>query len=219
MVSSATDPTGLTVSYAYTSGNLTSVTYEGASQPQWRFGYDGAHQLTSMTHGRGGTTTTAYDSARRAISQTDALDRTRTWAYSDGETRITNPGGDVTVQRFDANRQPVSTTTASGTAAEMAQSMAYDADLNLKSVTDGNGKTTTFTHDGIGNTTSVTDPNGHVTSWAFNSRRDCPPRPARRARSRRSRTTRTGTSPARRARSRRESSRPRASSTTAAASS
>jgi RHS repeat-associated protein len=172
MLASVTDPTGLTVRYGYVGGNLERVTYEGEPEPQWRFGYDGAHQLTSMTDGRGETTRTEYDEQRRAISQTDALDRTRTWTYLDGETRIRNPGGDVTVQRFDVNGQPISTISAFGTPAETTRTMAYDANRNLTRVTDGNGHTTTFGYDAAGNRMSATDPNGHTTRWTYDAKRN-----------------------------------------------
>ncbi len=171
LVESATDPSGLTVRYGYTGGELTSVKYDGEDSPTWTFGYDGSHQLTSMTDARGHTTTTEYDGQRRAVSQTDALNRTRTWQYLADQTKVTEPDGSVTDLSF-SNGQPTKIIRAEGTAAETTQRLVYDSSLRNTEVTDGNGHTTTFTYDGDGNRTSATDPTGRKLRWTYNSTHD-----------------------------------------------
>ncbi|MFI5004531.1 MAG: DUF6531 domain-containing protein, partial [Solirubrobacterales bacterium] len=56
LVESAKDPLGHIVKYAYESGNLASVTEPGESSARWQFKYDGLHEITTMTDGRGGKT-------------------------------------------------------------------------------------------------------------------------------------------------------------------
>gem|GEM_PF-1940831 len=170
-IASISDPTGLTANYAYATGNLTSVSYAGVSGERWHFGYDTAHQMTSMTDARGHTTSTAYDSSHRVTSQTDALDRTRTWAYAPDETTITNPGGDVTHEIFD-NGQPVRITRAQGTPIEATTTLSYDANRALKTVTDPSGRTTSYGYDAAGDRTSVTVPGGRTTTLTYNATRD-----------------------------------------------
>lgn len=171
-VDTATDPAGGTMKYGYTAGNLTSVTRVGVSPSRWQFGYDGVHQMTSMTDARGKTTTTAYDSSRRAISQTDALNRTRTWDYiGTNETRITNPQGDVTRELFE-NNLLTERTRAYGTADATTEKRTYDGERNLTSITDGNDHSETYGYDSSGNRTSVTDGNGHTSRFTFNGARD-----------------------------------------------
>jgi RHS repeat-associated protein len=171
-VATATDPAGLTMSYAYTNGNLTSVSASGVAAPRWQFGYDASHQMTAITDGRGKTTTTGYDASHRVIAQTDALNRTRTWDYpAAGETRITNPAGDVTRELFDHN-QLTQITRAYGTSDAETSQLSYDSARNLKTVTDANNHTTTFDYDADGNRTSVTDANNHTTQLGYNSTHD-----------------------------------------------
>jgi RHS repeat-associated protein len=171
MVAAITDPAGLTVTYSYTGGHLTSVRYSAITQAQWAFGYDAAHQLTSMTDARGHTTTTAYDASRRVISQTDALNRTRTWSYTPNTTTITNPGGDVTRQVFE-DGQPVQITRALGTSVEATQTLTYNAIRALSSVTDASGRTTTYGYDAAGNKTTVTTPGARTSPTSYNATRD-----------------------------------------------
>jgi RHS repeat-associated protein len=171
MVDSITDPSGLTVHYAYAAGALASVTYEGDAAATWAFTYDAANQLTGMTDARGNTTTTAYDGQHRAIRQTDAVDRLRTWDYLTDETRITEPNGSVTDLVF-ANGQPTKIVRAAGTSAETTQRLVYDSKLRNTEVMDGNGHTTTFTYDADGNRTSATDPTGRHIQWTYDATHD-----------------------------------------------
>jgi RHS repeat-associated protein len=171
-VATATDPGGLTMSYAYTNGNLASVSASGVAAARWQFGYDSAHQMTSITDGRGKTTATTYDPSHRVTSQTDPLNRTRTWDYpAAGETRITNPAGDVTRELFDHN-QLTQITRAYGTSDAESSQLTYDSARNLKTVTDANNHTTSFGYDADGNRTSVTDANNHTTQLGYDSTHD-----------------------------------------------
>jgi RHS repeat-associated protein len=171
-VAAVTDPAGVTVRYTYVAGELTAVTYDGQDHDEWRFGYDASHQLTTLTDPRGHSTTTSYDRAGRAVSQTDALDRTHTWRYDQDETTITNPAGDVTHERF-LNGQPTEITRGYGTPAATTARMSYDpTTLAQTSITDGNNHATTYEYDAAGNRTAATLPDGRRTTWEYNASRD-----------------------------------------------
>jgi YD repeat-containing protein len=83
LVDQATDPMGHTVSYAYENGDLSTVTEPGESAPRWRFHYDSQHRMTSMTDGRGATTTNTYDGSNRVIEQTDVRGDVHHFEYNE----------------------------------------------------------------------------------------------------------------------------------------
>lgn len=167
------DPVGRVVKYAYTSGNLASVTMPGSETPRWKFGYNGFREMTTKTNGRGYSTTTTFDTAHRATSQTDPLGRKYTLAYKEtngvDETTITKPNGEVVLEKFNEAGAPTSITRGVGTALEATSTYAYNNALRMTSTTDPNNHTTTFTYDGRGNRLTEKDPNGNETVWTYNS--------------------------------------------------
>jgi RHS repeat-associated protein len=174
LVQTATDPSGETVQYGYDSNsNLTSVTIAGEPSARWQFSYDNAHEMTSLTDGRGNTTATVYDVQHRATSQTDPMNRTTTWTYGtapngDAETTIHNPNGSVTDQQFQ-NGSPVNITDAYGTSQATTQTLSYNSASAPLTVTDGNNHITSYTYDPAGNRTSVTDANNNTTRWTYDN--------------------------------------------------
>src|ERR1700677_4778536 len=103
---------GHTVKYGYEHGDLVSVTEPGETTPRLKFAYDTANEMTSETEGATHTSTTEYDSSHRAIAQTDAMGRKRTWKYlnleSGPQTTITEPNGSTTVEQFSPEGSPTS---------------------------------------------------------------------------------------------------------------
>jgi RHS repeat-associated protein len=175
-VESATDPMGHTVKYAYEGGNLASVTEPGETSPRWRFKYDGSHELTTQTDGRGHAVTTEYDGSHRVVSQTDALERKRTWKYktseSGTETTLTEPNAAVTVEQFNQTGLLTSVTRASGTPLAATSTYEYDGAFNLVAAIDPNKHTTKYGYDSAGNRTSTVDANEHETKWGYNATHD-----------------------------------------------
>jgi YD repeat-containing protein len=168
LVESAEDPMGHVVHYAYESGNLKSVTLPGESGPNWRFGYDGSHRMTSMTNGRGGVLRNEYNFSNQVVSQTDPVGRTLTWAYSGFHTKITNRAtGAVTDEWFDSDNQPTSITHGFGTGSEAAETFTYTTAGLLAGRSDGDGDTTTYGYDAEGDRTSERNAEGDETRWAF----------------------------------------------------
>jgi RHS repeat-associated protein len=176
LLESAKDPMGHVVKYAYEGGNLTSVIEPGEASPRWQFKYDGSHELTTETDGRGHAVTSEYDGAHRVIAQTDALSRTHKWEYAgteaSGETTISEPNGSTTVELFNDLGMPTSVTRASGTAASATTLYAYDSDYELVSVTDPDKNVVLYAYDGSGNRVGETNALGDSRLWTYNATHD-----------------------------------------------
>jgi RHS repeat-associated protein len=173
LVESAKDPMGHTVKYTYEGGNLISVTLPGEAKARWQYGYDGSHQMTSMTDGRAGKTTNEYDEAHRVKTQTDPAEHKLTFEYEPFHTKITNnTTGSVTDEHFTSNNLPFSITHGFGTASATTETFTYDTQSNLASVTDGNGHKTEYTYDGAADRTSMVDPNKNETKWTYDGTHD-----------------------------------------------
>ncbi|TMK38819.1 MAG: RHS repeat-associated core domain-containing protein [Actinobacteria bacterium] len=168
-LATATDPAGNRATFSYSGGNLTSVTDPRGGATI--FAYDASHRITSVTDPRGGTLTNVYDSFNRVTSQTDPANRQTRWAYSPGDTQITDPVGNVTDEHF-AHNLPTSITRGKGTATEATTTYAYDATFNPTTVTDPDGHAWQYGYDGSGNRTSVTDPLSRAATYAFDARHD-----------------------------------------------
>jgi RHS repeat-associated protein len=169
-ISQVSDPAGHAVQFAYTAGELTSAT--DAEGGVTEFGYDAHHRITSVIDPRGKEMTNSYDAQGRVVTQTDALNRTIAWDWSTpDETRITNPDGKVTVQRF-RSMLPVSITKAAGTADEATWTYDYDINGNPISRTNPAGKTWRYTYDAKGNRLTETDPLDHTTEYTYDSDRN-----------------------------------------------
>jgi RHS repeat-associated protein len=173
LIESAKDPIGHVVKYAYEGGNLASVTEPGETEPRWRFKYDGSHQLTELTDGRGGKTINEYNGAHQVVSQTDPLKHVLSFEYEPFETKITNHAtGSVTDEHFTSSYEPVSITRGFGTASASTESFSYDSAGNVLSSTDGNGHTSKYTYDASSNRTSLLDADKNETKWTFNATHD-----------------------------------------------
>lgn len=173
LIATASDPAGLTVSYGYDGNqNLTSVTDSaGPAATRWQFGYDDQHELTSMTDANNNTTKITYQ-ALQVTSQTDQLNRTRTWAYSADQTLVTSPAGNVTQYLFNDQGEPLSITRGYGTSYQATETLQYNPAGEVVSDAGGNGHATIYGYDAAGNRTSQTDPNNHETQWSYDTQRD-----------------------------------------------
>jgi RHS repeat-associated protein len=173
LVESAKGSGGHVVKYTYEGGNLASVTEPGEAKARWQFKYDGSHEITTLTDGRGGKTINEYNGSHQVISQEDPAERTLTFEYEPFHTKITNKAtGTVTDERFDSNDLPFSITRGYGTSSASTETFAYNAANYLSSVMDGNGHTTKYTYDGENNRTSMVDADEHETKWTYDSTHD-----------------------------------------------
>lgn len=175
-VEKVTDPMGRAATYAYLNGNLVSVTLPGMAVPRWKFVYNGFHELTGKTNGRGYTTNTTYDSSHRAITQTNPLGHKTTFAYAEvggvKETTVTKPNGAIELMKFNQAGSPTSVTVGKGTALEATTTYTYNSMFLMTSAKDANGNTTTYTYDSRGNRLTEKDPIGNETKWTYTAAND-----------------------------------------------
>ncbi|QYN26418.1 transglycosylase SLT domain-containing protein [Amycolatopsis sp. DSM 110486] len=182
-ITAVTDPADRQVTYGYDSAdNLTDVIDIGGGHTQ--YGYNAAHLMTSIRTPKnfGGpasaVTATAYDSAERVTSQTDAVGRSTTFTYapdgglSTGQVLVTDPGGHKTLDTYQ-NGLLTSETKGSGTADAGTTSYTYDpVTLGVSTETDPDGDFTTFTYDDHGNKTSESNALGSTTNYAYDDNDD-----------------------------------------------
>lgn len=144
---------------------------------QWRYAYDGTTQhLTTIADPDGRVrVTNAYDGQGRVFEQRGGLNNLSTFAYSAGQTVLTDPRGTQTTYTFDSRMRVLSESAVVG-GVTRSLSYTYDAEGNRTSVTDRNGSRTDFTYDARGNVLSKTDPSPDgvaprpVTSFAYDAK-------------------------------------------------
>jgi RHS repeat-associated protein len=170
------DPMGHKITYGYESESLISVTLPGEEAPRWKFKYDGSHQLTEMTDGRGGVTKTEYDEKHRVKKQTDPLERVTKWEYGESEshktTTITQPNGSVTFEKFNQAGEPLELIRAKGGSLEQKTTTEYNAAYEPTQVTDALGHATTFEYNAAGDRTLEKDAEGDERKWTYNATHD-----------------------------------------------
>jgi RHS repeat-associated protein len=173
-VESVKDPMGHTVKYTYESEDLASVTQPGETKLRWKFKYNAYHELTSETDGREHAVTTEYNINQQVSAQTDALSRKRKWEYftteTGTETKITEPNGSTTVEKFNAAGLPTSITRAYGTSIAATTSYEYNASNELAAVTDPNKHKTEYGYDASGNLTSEKNADSDEAKWKYDSK-------------------------------------------------
>lgn len=162
------------VSFVYdTDGNL--VEYVDVAGGRWAFDYDTGHRIVRMRRPREAAAveprvvTNVYDVSGRVVSQTDELNRTTLLDYSSvpGATKVTDPAGNVTVERYE-NLVRTALTRGWGTPAEATWTFEVDPyTLGITAITDPNNRTRRFAYDVDGNLVSATDSMEHATSAAF----------------------------------------------------
>jgi RHS repeat-associated protein len=176
-VESIKDPLGNEVKYGYESNNLVKVTLPGETEASWKFKYDGSHQMTEMTDGRGNTTVTEY-SEKRVKSQKDPLEHSTGFEYKEKEGLVTEatikmPNGSKTVETYNEMGEPTEVIKASGTEIKQTTKYTYNSKTyELETLTDPNGHVTKYGYDKEGNKTSEKDANENETKWVYNSTHD-----------------------------------------------
>jgi RHS repeat-associated protein len=144
-----TDPHGSVSVEQYANGFLTQATqgYGTAAQATWTYQYDpNTYGRTQITDPNGNVTLNTYDSDGRVLTTTDATGATTTYTYN-------------ALEELTSTQTPLNETSHE----------TYDPDGNLLTATDALGHTTTYAYtDGYpGDVTSVSDPDGRVTSFGY----------------------------------------------------
>lgn len=191
---SSTDPLGNVTSYTYdAAGRLASLT--DALGHTTTYQYNARGKLTQLTNADGSTHGYTYDTFGNKLTETDELGHTVTWTY-DTYNRCTSvtdalgrktqyvfrsnyyltkpdkvilPSGKVTYNTYDAEDHLLTQTTGYGTADAATTTYTYDANYNVLSTTDGNGKVWTYVYDNRNRKTSQTDPLGHTTAYVYDA--------------------------------------------------
>jgi RHS repeat-associated protein len=146
-IQTSQDAGGLTTTYGYQDGRLSSVTTSGGTT--YHFGYNAVGDMTSVTDARGNVWTYTYDPSGRRKTVTGPDDKTTTFEY-DVRGRLT------AVVRPDQARQ----------------SYHYDRSGRLDSMTDAAGSKTSYTYDRSGLVSAITDPMGGQTRFGYGAMSD-----------------------------------------------
>jgi RHS repeat-associated protein len=173
LVESTEDPMKHVVKYTYEGGNLKSVTQPAEAGLRWQFKYDGSHQVTELTDGRGGKTINEYNASHQVVSQKDPLEHKLTFEYEPFHTKITNVAtGSVTSEYFTSSDEPSAITHGYDTASATTESFTYNTAGLPLTITDGNGHVTKYGYDSANDRTSMVDANKNETKWTYDSTHD-----------------------------------------------
>jgi RHS repeat-associated protein len=173
LVESAKDPMGHSVKYTYEGGNLVSVTQPGESSLRWKFKYNSAHEITTMTDGRGGETTNEYNSSHQVTMQKDPAGRVLKFEYEPLHTTITNENtGSVTEEFFTSQGEPSTITHGAGTFDELVEEFLYNEHGQVVAAINGEDDETTYEYDSAGDRIRETNPDGDETHWTYDSKHD-----------------------------------------------
>ena len=173
LVESIKDPDGHLVKYEYEGTNLTAVFLPVPETARWKFKYNGSHELTELTDGRGGKTVNEYNGSNQVSSQKDPAGHTLTFEYTAVSTKITNTGtGSVTYELFTSAHEPSSVTHGYETASATTKGFTYNEDGYLTSEVDGNGHVTKYGYNAANDRTSMVDPDKDETKWSYNATHD-----------------------------------------------
>jgi RHS repeat-associated protein len=154
-LSSETDPSGATTSYAYDANNnrasqtVTRTRADGTQeQLTTSFEYDADSRLTKTTYPDGTFTTVAYNELGKQTSTKDQLGRETKYEYdSQGRLfRTTRPGGGKDESAYDAEGRRTSSTDPAG----RVTSFTFDRVGRLTETTYADGGRTTATYDALG---------------------------------------------------------------------
>ncbi len=170
----------LTTQTAYTAAAGEAAPPGGASSVT-RYVYDQRGLLIQRIDPRGAasagtyTTTYTYDGLGRLLTSTrwsaGGTVAAVTNVYNDAAhtVAVTLANGLVTTTTYDANRQVVSVSEASGSTALGTTSYQYDADGHLRRVTDALGNETDYLYNAAGQKTFLIDPTGAVTEYVYDT--------------------------------------------------
>ncbi|MBC7248827.1 MAG: hypothetical protein H5T62_00955 [Anaerolineae bacterium] len=163
LITSVSDQAGRSVSFGYTDADL--ATYQDAEGHTWRYAYDTAHRMVSVTHPLSNVVVTnVYDAFGRVVTQTDALGNVSRFFFSDFRNMEENPDGSRQVHYFDAQARATGREDTLGNRVQMS----YDGQYHLRTLTDRMGDTTSFTYDpASGWLATVTNNEGNTITYTY----------------------------------------------------
>ncbi|HEY9023260.1 MAG TPA: hypothetical protein VIP05_03090, partial [Burkholderiaceae bacterium] len=169
------------VTYGYdTSGRLATVTVDLTPDGSTGDGnvyttsytYDGSsRRVQTVTQSDGTKLTFAYDASNRVYTITDALNNVTTYTYDTANLKTTvTANGQATVYAYNTSGQLLSVTAPAVNGASPVTKFAYNANGELATATDADGRVTTMGYDAAGNQVSVLDSAGNLTTRTFDSK-------------------------------------------------
>lgn len=174
-----THPLGNQDVYTYLNHRLTQVVngYGTSDAATTSYSYDdNTNAISSVTDGRGHSSTATYDAYGNQLTATDQLSHTTTWTYNSFNEPLTvqDPLGVTTTNTYDSNgnlltsARPLTGTTPLQTAVVTRTYGDPSHPGDVTKTTDPRGKDTVYTYDTYGDLASVTDPTGRKTTYTYN---------------------------------------------------
>jgi RHS repeat-associated protein len=169
------DPNSISTTFTYDVHGrpLTTTINPGASQSQFTYGYDVVGNLSQITLPTGGYLLYTYDAASRLTQVKNDKNETVTLTpntVGDPTLEVTkNASATITAQMATVYDEVGSTIQVLGAASTTPTGLSYDKVANLKTVTDGRGKTTTNTFDALNRVTQVSNPESQTVKYAYNA--------------------------------------------------
>ncbi|WP_338495213.1 putative T7SS-secreted protein [Streptomyces sp. SJL17-4] len=181
---SHTDAMGATTHFTYTDFDLmTSRT--GPDGVRYEFAHDTNLRLKRVTNPQGLTWDYAYDQAGRLLTETDFDDRTLSYGYDTAGRLVSGANALGQRIRFERNAlgrivrrdaEGAVTTYEYDVFDELAAASGPDATLTRLRDRYGrlvsetvNGRTLSFSHDGVGRRTGRTTPGGSTSTWSYDA--------------------------------------------------
>lgn len=162
------DTAGRTVEYTYDSSAPRLKTVKSVDGKTTTYSYDSVGRISSIVLPSGAAATTtvsfAYDSSHRVTKVTQQSGIETKFAYSSGQTIVTDPNGHTATYAIDSTGRV--TSTKDGLNRTRAQTWTANSDVATS--TDAIGtNVVTYTYDGSANRTSAQLPTGAAASAAY----------------------------------------------------
>jgi RHS repeat-associated protein len=188
-ITTIVDRNGNTDTFAYTGGNLTSITDPGGRTAALAYDSDNhlisvtdpsgnsytftyaSGTLSSVTYPDGGVWHYTYDDKAFMLTKTDPMGNTTTYTYDDSHRIASSkdPEGKTRSVSYPTGTDTVKTTTFTEKDGGVWQ-YTYDTTKGtLNQKIDPQGGVTSYTYDGNGNTLSTTKPDGTTTGYTYDA--------------------------------------------------
>ena len=183
------DSAGRTTSYTYdTSYRLQSATTGNPDHKTTSYSYDSSGRLSTITlpsaASAAGTTvvTFGYDTSSRVTSVTQknlsptwgaGTDIVMTFAYSAGQTIVTDANNHTSTYTIDGNGRVTSTKDALNRARSITWTSNGDIQMTTDALGTGSSHTTTYTYDGSNNATNAQLPTGAAATATYATGTGC----------------------------------------------
>jgi YD repeat-containing protein len=178
LTNGTTSTTSSRVSYAYDGSNrlqtvtvdLTPANTQDNLVYTTTYTYDGASKrVATVAQSDGSAISISYDASNRVSRITDALGNLTIYKYEANKTTITDALGNNTVHEYDANNRLIRIADPAVNGVASGQQFSYNANGDIITITDGEGRRVFMQYDATGNQTLQRDEAGNTVTRTFNS--------------------------------------------------